>query len=137
MKKMVFPAVLAFCTFAACMPARAREHPLINPAARETGAKELHSLIDHDGKVLLLDVRTPKEYSAGHVPGSVNVPVNELSRRIPRMKIAKDTTIVTLCDHGGRSSHAALELQRMGYHATSFCRIDSWKKDGYKITKKK
>jgi len=136
MKKMVFPAILAFCAFTASLPALSQEHPMINPAARETRAKQLHSLTDHNGKVLVLDVRTPQEYAAGHVPGAVNVPINQLSRKIPKMKVGKDTTIVTMCDHGGRSSRAALELQKMGYHATSFCRIDSWKKDGYKVTKK-
>lgn len=136
MKKMVFPAILAFCAFTASLLALPQEHPSINPAAHETGAKQLHSLMDHNGKVLVLDVRTPQEYAAGHVPGAVNVPINHLSRSVRRMKVAKDTTIVTMCDHGGRSSRAALKLQKMGYHVTSFCRIDSWKKDGYKITKK-
>jgi len=137
MKQTVFPVLLALCAFTTSLLALPQEHPSINPAAHETGAKQLHSLMDRNGKVLVLDVRTPQEYAAEHVPGAVNVPINQLSRKIRQMKVAKDTTIVTMCDRGGRSSRAALRLQKMGYHATSFCRIDSWKKDGYKVTKEK
>lgn len=112
-----------------------QKHPSIDPAAHETDAKQLHSYLDNNGQVLLIDVRTPGEYDKGHIPGAINVPIGELASKIREMKVAKDRTIVTTCDHGGRSSQAAMELQKMGYHATSFCRIDSWRKDGYKISK--
>ena len=51
------------------------------------------------------------------------------------MHVSKNITIVTMCDHGGRSSRAALELKKMGYCTASFCRIDQWQKAGYKIEK--
>jgi rhodanese-related sulfurtransferase len=49
------------------------------------------------------------------------------------MKVSKDTTLVTMCEHGGRSSRAALELEKLGYKTASYCTLDSWKKCGYKI----
>ena len=119
------------------MLATPQKHPSVDPAAHEVDAKQLHSLLDRNGKVLVVDVRTPAEYAKGHIPGAVNVPINVLSQKILEMKVAKDSTIVTTCDHGGRSSRAAMELQKMGYHATSFCRIESWQKDGYKISNEK
>ncbi|HZT69720.1 MAG TPA: rhodanese-like domain-containing protein [Terriglobia bacterium] len=128
-------AVVAAWALTMQLPAVSAQHMTLAPAAHETSAEELHSLIGDKGKVLVLDVRSPEEYAKGHVPGAINVPYESLARRIRQMQVSKDTTIVTMCDHGGRSSHAALELQKMGYKTTSFCRIDSWQKDGYKITK--
>jgi rhodanese-related sulfurtransferase len=136
MKRMTLTAViLAVCTLAMPLAAVSAEHMAVAPAAHETSAKELHSLIQDKGKVLVLDVRSPEEYAKGHVPGAINVPYDSLAQKIREMQISKDTVIVTMCDHGGRSSHAALELRKMGYKTTSFCRIDSWQKDGYRITK--
>ncbi len=135
MKNIAIPVLVAVCSLVTCVIAFPQEHPSIAPSAHETSAKELHSWLDHNGKALVIDVRTAEEYAKGHIPEAINIPVNELSRKIRQMHISKDTTIITMCDHGGRSSHAAVELQKMGYEVTSFCRIDSWKKDGYKITK--
>ncbi len=127
--------VIVLCALTVSLPALPQKHPSIDPAAHETNANQLHSLLGGNGKVLILDVRTPREYATGHVPEAVNVPIDILARKINQMQVSKTTPIVTMCDHGGRSSRAAMELQKMGYHATSFCRIDSWRKDGYKITK--
>ena len=135
MKRMVFPAVLALVALTTCMLALPQKHPSVAPGAHETTATALHSWMDHNGKALVIDVRTAEEYARGHIPKAINIPVSELPQKIRQMKISKDTTIVTMCDHGGRSSHAAMELQKMGYEVTSFCRIDSWQKDGYEITK--
>jgi rhodanese-related sulfurtransferase len=126
---------MVLCALTVSLPVLAQKHPSIDPAAHETNAKQLHSLLGGNGKVLILDVRAPQEYDRGHLPEAVNVPIDALGRKIKQMQVSKTTTIVTMCDHGGRSSRAAMELQKMGYHATSFCRIDSWQKDGYKITK--
>jgi rhodanese-related sulfurtransferase len=137
MRLKVTLGIVVGCALTASLLALPQKHPSVDPAAHEVDAKQLHSFLDRDGKVLLLDVRTPAEYANGHIPGAINVPINVLARKIREMKVAKDRTIVTTCDHGGRSSRAAMELQKMGYHATSFCRIESWRKDGYKISKGK
>lgn len=135
MKRVIKVGVLASLTLTTSLLAFCQKHPSVAPGAHETSAKALHSLLDGKGKVMVIDVRTPKEYAEGHIPGAINIPVNELAQRIRQMRISKDTPIVTTCDHGGRSSHAAEDLQKMGYEVTSFCRIDAWRKDGYGITK--
>jgi len=135
MKRLAGSAILVLCALTVLLFALPQKHSPIAPGARETDAKQLHSLLDHNGKALVIDVRTPEEYAKGHIPEAVNIPINELPRKLRQMQVSKDTTIVTMCDHGGRSSRAALEIRKMGYQTTSFCRIDSWQKDGYEIKK--
>jgi len=63
---------------------------------------------------IVLDVRTAAEFAASHVPGAVNIPVQELSARHPELG-AKETKLVLYCRSGARSSAAAAELRRLGY----------------------
>jgi rhodanese-related sulfurtransferase len=112
-------------------------HPSIAPGAKETSAKHLHSLLGKDTKVLVIDVRAPEEYYKSHIPQALSIPLDRLPEMIRQLNVPKDTTVVTICDHGGRSSRAALELQKMGYKTASFCRLDSWKKGGYQVKEEK
>ncbi len=66
-----------------------------------------------DGAVLL-DVRTPQEYREGHIPGSRNVPLQELGR-VSAVAAEKDMPLFVYCHSGGRSRQAVDELRRMGY----------------------
>jgi phage shock protein E len=61
----------------------------------------------------VVDVRTPEEFREGSFPGAVNVPVNDLSRRMAEIK--KDKAVVLYCASGARSSMAARMLKQAGY----------------------
>lgn len=63
---------------------------------------------------LLLDVRTPEEYAAGHLPGSRNLPLQQLGDAGSRLP-SHDTPIFVYCRSGARSHQAALMLQQMGF----------------------
>ena len=63
---------------------------------------------------ILLDVRTPQEYREGHIPGSKNIPLQEIGR-ISGIAGKKNTSLFVYCHSGARSRRAAGELQRMGY----------------------
>ena len=62
----------------------------------------------------LLDVRTPKEYREGHIPGSKNVPLQQLDK-ISSVADNKNVPLFVYCYSGGRSRQAASMLQHMGY----------------------
>ena len=79
--------------------------PDINQGVREWGAAP--------GGVLL-DVRTPQEYREGHIPGSKNVPLQEIDR-VSAAVSGKDTPLFVYCRSGARSRQAVAALQRMGY----------------------
>lgn len=54
---------------------------------------------------VIIDVRTPKEYASGHIPGSINIPLNTLSARKSELT-RKYKTIITCCASGMRSASA-------------------------------
>jgi len=61
----------------------------------------------------IVDVRSPEEFRDGFYPGALNIPVNELPRRLG--ELAKDKAVVLYCASGGRSSAAARVLKQAGY----------------------
>ena len=63
---------------------------------------------------VLLDVRTPLEYREGHIPGSRNLPLEQLGAA-EKMIAAQDTPVFLYCHSGSRSGRAAGLLRRMGY----------------------
>lgn len=65
---------------------------------------------------LLLDVRTPAEHAAGHLPGAVNIPVQSLGDRLVELD-DRARPIVVYCRSGLRSSKAARILRRAGFLA--------------------
>ena len=63
---------------------------------------------------VLIDVRSPQEYSEGRIPGSKNVPLQRLgdvSKVVPDL----DTPLFVYCYSGGRSAQAVSLLGGMGY----------------------
>ena len=66
-----------------------------------------------DGAVLL-DVRTAREYQEGHIPGSINIPLQTIDK-IRSVADNKDTALFVYCYSGGRSRQAVSALQHMGY----------------------
>ena len=62
---------------------------------------------------VLLDVRTPEEYAEGHLPGSVNLPLD----RIETIAIAPSRPLFVYCRSGASSAQACSILKRRGYDA--------------------
>ena len=63
---------------------------------------------------ILVDVRTPQEYREGHIPGSENVPLQQLDK-ISSVTENKDTPMFVYCYSGARSRQATAILLHMGY----------------------
>ena len=62
----------------------------------------------------LLDVRSPEEYARGHLPGAVNIPVQQLDRRLAEVG-PRDGELVLYCRSGHRSSRATELLRQHGF----------------------
>lgn len=61
----------------------------------------------------LLDVREPDEWSAGHAPGAVHLPMMEIPVRLA--EIPQEGDVVVVCRSGGRSGQVVAYLQQQGY----------------------
>ena len=68
----------------------------------------------NEKNAVLLDVRTPQEYREGHIPGSKNVPLQQLDK-LEEVAENKDTVLYVYCHSGARSRQATSFLQYMGY----------------------
>lgn len=64
--------------------------------------------------VLYLDVRSPAEFSAGHVDGAVNVPVGDTAK-MAEVIGRKDRPVIVHCAVGGRAGQAAAALKAQGF----------------------
>ena len=63
---------------------------------------------------MLVDVRTPQEFAAGHIEGARNIPVQELPSRLAELG-THDQSIVVYCASGRRSARANELMQQAGY----------------------
>lgn len=63
----------------------------------------------------VVDVRTPEEFEEGHVPGSRNIPLNELPFRVHEFK-QMEPPIILCCRSGARSGQALAYLAAQGVH---------------------
>ena len=68
---------------------------------------------------VLLDVREPDEWAAGHISGAVHVPMNAVPSRLANAPDAlpADAPIVVVCKVGGRSAQVTAWLRSQGYDA--------------------
>lgn len=81
---------------------------------RETSVDELAASGWAPGR--LVDVRSPAEFAGGHVPGALNVPLEDLLGRPGRFGT---DPVQIICQSGGRSAKAAAAVQRAGTPAVS------------------
>ena len=64
---------------------------------------------------LIVDVRTPEEYQAGHIAGAINVPHTEIRENLDKFGNDMTAPIAVYCGKGGRAEAARQALQREGY----------------------
>lgn len=78
----------------------------------DTSGEQAAELVANGAK--LVDVRTPGEFSAGHIKGAVNIPVQVLGQRLAEVG-SKDGDVVVYCRSGARSGQAKRLLNNAGF----------------------
>lgn len=73
----------------------------------------VEALLSADPPPLVVDVRTPTEFADGHLPGAINIPVDDLRERL--QELPTDRPIVTYCQVGQRGYLAQRILKQRGY----------------------
>lgn len=78
---------------------------------------DLKNKIDNGDNMLILDVRTPMEYSGelGHIENSIVIPIYELEQRVGELEQYRDREIVAICRTQNRSRVAASILKDAGF----------------------
>lgn len=75
---------------------------------------------------LLVDVRSPQEFASGHIPGSTNIPLDQIGAKAD-MLLKKAKPVITCCRSGTRSGMAADILKSAGVDAHNGGAWDSLK----------
>ena len=82
--------------------------------------------------VVLIDVREPDEFAAGHIPEATLIPLGQLSSRLS--EIPKDKTVVAVCRSGNRSGQATELLRQAGFDAHNMSGgMISWEQAGFDV----
>ena len=86
---------------------------LFGPSTPSLTAQEVSEKLKFGKHPMILDVRQPDEFRAGHITGAKLIPLNELHRRMG--ELPKGREIVCVCASGSRSASAAKTLLKEGY----------------------
>jgi len=92
-----------------------------------------------NAKPVILDVREPAEIAkAGWIPGSTNIPIRDLAKKVAELPASKTAPILTYCKGGYRGGMAVLMLRMWGYTNVRAIMggMDAWEKAGLKVEKK-
>ncbi len=105
-------------------------------APGEISSSEALALQKTGAPLVFVDVRTPEEFAAGHVPGAINVPRDQLPQRLAEFDAAQDT-VVLYCERGPRALAAAATLKSAGFtkvrHLTGD--MSGWRSAGLPVEK--
>jgi rhodanese-related sulfurtransferase len=96
--------------------------------------KEAMKLIEQDN-LIVIDVRTPEEYQSGHIPGAININVNDPSFQEKAKTIDSNKKILVYCRSGHRSTIASNQLKDLGFTKIYNLKggIMAWEKENGKI----
>lgn len=84
-------------------------------------------MMEKDDGHIILDVRTKEEYAAGHIPGAINLPNEDIQDQKPEVLPDTDQIILIYCRSGHRAGLAAEKLAKLGYKKLyNFGGVNTW-----------
>ncbi|MEU2916393.1 rhodanese-like domain-containing protein [Streptomyces massasporeus] len=86
-------------------------------------------------ELTVIDVRTPGEYAGGHLPGALNIPLDQIPRALPDIRHAADRgDVLVVCASGARSENAGRILAENGVRAATLSGgTGAWAADGHEL----
>ena len=72
-------------------------------------------LVAIESQALIVDVRTPEEFAAGHYPGAINIPHESILDGLNQLGVTAGTAVILYCRSGNRSGQAEQVLQEKGF----------------------
>ena len=104
-------------------------------AIKVVSAADVKAAIDKKEKAIYLDVRDPGEFSAGHLPGAINVSRGTLEFNIFGKIPDQNAKIYVYCKTAGRSTLATKTMNDLGYKNAVLmdAQFEDWIKAGYPV----
>ena len=101
--------------------------PAAGGSYRQINMREAIAIMENETEYIILDVRTPSEFTDKHIPGAINVPNETIgTAQIPELP-DKDQLILVYCRSGNRSKQASQKLVALGYtNIVEFGGINDW-----------
>ncbi|QNP74920.1 rhodanese-like domain-containing protein [Streptomyces roseirectus] len=86
-------------------------------------------------ELTIIDVRTPGEYAGGHLPGALNIPLDQIRRALPDIRHATGRgDVLVVCASGARSANACKILAENGVTAATLSGgTGAWAADGHEL----
>lgn len=95
---------------------------------RQISMDEAVDMMKKESGYIILDVRRPDEYAAGHIPGAINLPNEDIGSNEIKILPNKSQLILVYCRSGRRSKEASEKLVKLGYtNIVEFGGILDWK----------
>ena len=111
MKKFIITIFLAVLFLTGCT----QGDKMKNNTYRQISVNEAVYMMEQESDYIILDVRRPDEFAAGHIPGAINVANESIGTAdIPQLP-EKDQLIMVYCRSGRRSKEASEKLVKLGY----------------------
>ncbi len=121
-KTIVFISVAIIALIAIVLISTAK-----HPSYVKITPNQAYELMQSQNNCTVLDVRTPEEFSQGHIPGAILIPDYELAKRAEKELPDKNALILVYCRSGNRSRQAANTLLKLGYtNVKDFGGIIDW-----------
>jgi rhodanese-related sulfurtransferase len=128
--KSLFTLIVALSIFAFTNVANAAD-------AKNISVDEAAKLVASNTNIVVLDVRTPREFQAGHIKGATNINFNdkEFAKRVAALD--KNKTYIVHCAAGGRSAKACEQIKTMDFKNMLHMNqgFNAWKEAGKPIEK--
>lgn len=127
----LFAALVAILFLLAAGPVSQRMYGIRNANAAQTV-----QLLNRENGVVI-DVREPNEFNAGHVPNAINVPLASLKDRWRELEKYKSRPIVVSCRSGNRSLKGAVMLRKHGFTTVYNLSggLQAWERDNLPVQK--
>ena len=106
-------------------------------AIKTVSAADVKAAIDNKEKAVILDVRDSGEYSAGHLPGAINVSRGTLEFNVWKAIPDQTAKVIVYCKTAGRSALATKTLNDLGYKNAILmdAQFEDWIKAGYPVAR--
>ena len=106
-------------------------------ASAAVGPQQAVMLINRKDAVVV-DVRDKKEFDAGHIVDSINIPLANLKQRVTELKKHKDKPVLVVCKLGQHSGDAAKTLEEAGHSDVIRLSggVTEWKSQSYPLVQK-